>query len=208
MWMLPLSLVLLASQDPRPALHPQFYGLIGVVKSISEDGTSLQLKQKGGSILVDLSDVADVQSINSLPLSRIKTGAQLHVLGVRRKSGYYLAAGIHRVEAVVSGTFQAPPLPKKLEEKKLRWISGAYNVDEGGMSLGGISLKLEKKTRVIGFSPSERSAITKKMKIYVQGKLIGSKSDPRIQPRKIYILSTKVPSRYYRLVLKLGPLAL
>ena len=197
----PILFVLLFSPP-----DPEFVGVLGVVKAMSEDGHSVALKIRGGKVQVRLPDTIKVRRFDGQPLRKMEEGSRLYVLGTRHSDVYYGGTRIINVVAIVSGDFNPPALRETDKKNNLEWISGTLSWQKGAPRLDHTQLNVRATRLITVVEVGERDNIQLKATIYVTGRIGGDKRARTITATEFVVVSKRVPAKERSVILPQGPI--
>lgn len=139
--LVPLALAfLLVAASQKPASNPT--GIIGLVRSVAEDGNSFSLKANKGPYAVTWTAKTAWREHQLTTIAELPLGTVLHVLGNAQPASLSSGGGdfppqLIKIQAVVAGeAFVEPPLTEQNRREKVEWITGKLREANGELLLG------------------------------------------------------------------------
>ncbi len=192
------------------ALAPIGLGVVGKVKSVSEDGKSFEISAKGvkKTLVFDDKETA-FKKVDVKPFSTFKEGDRLFVLGKKTEGNERVEAAINGIIAIASGEFDSPDLPEKQKGiKGLEWISGSLEMDGKRLKLGGATLTTGGKRGVAVFSKCKRDELMKaKTSVFVRGRFHKKSKEEkfhRIMASELTLINKGVSPKEYSFLFDLS----
>jgi len=176
-------------------------GVVGKVKSVSEDGKSFEVASKAVKKTLVFDDKeTEFKKVDAKPFGMFKEGDRIHVLGKKTEGNERVEAAINGIISIASGEFDSPDLPEKQKGVKgLEWISGTLEKDGKRLKLSGAILTTGGKRPVAVFSDCKRhEVIKKKNSVFVRGRFRKKEKGEkfhRIMAESVFLVGKGISAR-------------
>ncbi|MCI0651123.1 MAG: hypothetical protein L0Z55_04490 [Planctomycetes bacterium] len=178
--------------------EPKVLQTVGVVGDVSDTG--FKWKTKSGSWNVSYASTCAISRYGIATVADLAQGATVHVLGRPIESqpssgGGKLPPEITQVQVVVVGQgFDPPPVPQKLRDNKLQWVSGSIHLrpKEKQVLVDRAVLQYGPTKQTIVIEKAEKSAIAKGVLLFAMGLPAGEKKDKELTISRASVLHAEI----------------
>ncbi len=147
--------------------------LYGSIKSVAEDGDSIQLKTRKGTMLVSGLLKADRFVYSSIQLADVKDGTKVWILGKKQDGSDLPLNGypphITAVTSMVVGAFKPPKRTSKQRQLGIDWHEGPLKRTDGKLMLDRIELQIGTNRKILTLKKEKSLKLKKGLKVLAIG---------------------------------------